>query len=326
MSKNELLLYGEIGRDVTAATVAAALQAAGRARVQVRVHSAGGSLFEGLAIHSRLASHPGGVDITVDGLACSAASLVVMAGKHVAMSQSAWLMLHDPSASLAGGADDLRDMADLLDRTRTACLDIYAGKTGLDRAQLATMMQEETWLDAGQAVELGFANAVVPAAKVAASVDLSRFQFQHVPEGVLEMTTPTETPATLAELRAAMGECDPAFIVAQLEAGATVVQAQAAMILRLRDEASKHQAAPRRHGVAAIPTVPVGSTIRNQDGDFWSAVNELVAAGKSRKDAIARVARECPDLHKEMLLANRHNGSRAECRQWIDDRFHNVLV
>ena len=101
MSKNELLLYGEIGRDVTAATVAAALQAAGRARVQVRVHSAGGSLFEGLAIHSRLASHPGGVDITVDGLACSAASLVVMAGKHVAMSQSAWLMLHDPSASLA---------------------------------------------------------------------------------------------------------------------------------------------------------------------------------------------------------------------------------
>lgn len=192
----EILLYEDIGFyfGISADTFVREVQALGDlTRINLRINSNGGSVFDGISIYNYLKSHKARIEVDIDGLAASIASVVAMSGDEVRIAESAWMMIHEPAGFLFGGAAEFRKEADLLDGLRDTSIDIYMQKASVPRENISDMMAEETWLNAEDAVEYGLADASTPELKVAASVH--KDWFQHVPEKLqIDTTRPTERP------------------------------------------------------------------------------------------------------------------------------------
>lgn len=171
---HEITIYDEIGDwGVTAGQFVNDLAGLRGDEITLRLNSAGGEVFGGIAIYNALRNHPAKVTTYVDGLAASIASVIAMAGDHVEMSPNSTLMIHDAQSAAAGDAADLRQMAELLDKTSNNIASIYAEKTGGQASDWRELMQATTWYDAGEAVDAGLADAVTrrdgaPPAAVAA--------------------------------------------------------------------------------------------------------------------------------------------------------------
>lgn len=155
----ELLIYDAIGfLGVTAERVVQELKAVNGEALTVRINSPGGDVFEGLAIYNALAGRQGETAVQVDGLAASAASIVAMAGERITMQAGSLMMVHHPWAVAIGNAADMRDMAEVLDKIGNGLIDIYAQRTGQSAKDIRGLLDAQTWMDADEAVELGFAD------------------------------------------------------------------------------------------------------------------------------------------------------------------------
>lgn len=156
-----LRLYDSIGFwGVTADDFANAIGDTNRDAVTVRINSPGGDVFDGLAIRSQIAAHPGHVTVVVDGIAASAASFITTAADQVTMMPGSQLMIHDALGLAVDNADGMRGMADLLDLQSDNIADLYTARAGHDRAHWRALMQAETWYLAADAVESGLADTV----------------------------------------------------------------------------------------------------------------------------------------------------------------------
>lgn len=159
----EVVLYGDVGDmwgDGTGFTdrdVIDALADIGPGDVTVRLNSGGGYVKDGVAIYNALRGHPGKVTISVDGIAASSASVIAMAGNSIVMRTGALMMIHDPSGFTFGNAEAHRGTADVLDKMADVIAGVYALRTGEPVAAMRDLMKTETWLDADEAVEFGFA-------------------------------------------------------------------------------------------------------------------------------------------------------------------------
>lgn len=155
--KAEISIFDEIGLfGVSAKEFTAELKSLGKRRVTLRIHSPGGEIFEGHAIYNALRRHPGGVDTANDGLAASMASVLMMAGEKRQMAENAMFMLHNPWSIAFGESKDFTRTANLLDDLKENIVSAYAGRTGMERKKLSSMMDEESWLTAAEALEMGF--------------------------------------------------------------------------------------------------------------------------------------------------------------------------
>jgi ATP-dependent protease ClpP protease subunit len=116
----EVSIYDEIGAyGVSAKSFLDELASLpGDGPLTLRLNSPGGSVFDAVAIYNALKRHPGPVSVWIDGIAASAASYVAMAGDEVVMPENAFLMIHDPSGFVMGTADDMRAMAEALDKIK----------------------------------------------------------------------------------------------------------------------------------------------------------------------------------------------------------------
>lgn len=128
--------------------------------IHLHVNSPGGDVFEGLAIYNGLKNHAARVITHVDGVAASIASVIAMAGDEVRVSEGAFLMIHNPWWMVIGESTDLRKAADLLDKIGDSIAGIYAGVTGKSVKEMLELMAEETWFNAADAQEIGFADQV----------------------------------------------------------------------------------------------------------------------------------------------------------------------
>lgn len=158
----EVLLYDEIGGwfGTWADEFVEELAGITAPRVALRVNSCGGSVFEGIAIANALRAHPANVTVYVDGIAASIASVIALAGDRLVLRPQAQLMIHDASALAIGNAQEMREMADLLDRQSDNLADAYAEKAGGTRDEWRGRMQAETWYTAQEAVDAGLADEV----------------------------------------------------------------------------------------------------------------------------------------------------------------------
>lgn len=154
------------GEGVTAKRVAGALRALGAGPVTVNINSPGGDLFEGLAIYNLLREHKGEVTVQVIGVAASAASIIAMAGDTVQVARSGFLMIHNTWVVAVGNRNDLREYADTLEPFDRAMADIYAARTGAEPKAMAKLMDAETWIGGSDAVEQGFADALLASDQV----------------------------------------------------------------------------------------------------------------------------------------------------------------
>lgn len=126
----------------------------------VRINSYGGAVAEGLAIYNLLKSYAGEVTTICDGFACSAASVVFMAGAKRIMPRSSLLMIHNAWTWASGDADDLRKAADDLEKITQPSVEIYTSVSNLDADEIKSMMDAETWIDADEALDFGFATEI----------------------------------------------------------------------------------------------------------------------------------------------------------------------
>jgi ATP-dependent Clp protease protease subunit len=162
----ELLLYGTIGEDeywddVTAKGFNDDLKSLGNiGKLTVRINSGGGSVFAGMAIYTSLKRFGAKIVVKIDGLAASMASVIAMAGDEVHMPKSAMFMVHNPWTYARGDSNDLRDVADVMDKLREVMLAAYIEKSGMDKQELIALLDAETWLTAEEALEHGFISEI----------------------------------------------------------------------------------------------------------------------------------------------------------------------
>lgn len=162
-----LWIFDDIGGSgVPASQFVENMRAAGDGPVDLFVNSGGGDLFDGLAIMEAIRRHPGHVRVFVDGLAASAASVLICAADEIVVSPSAMIMVHSASSMTAGNARDHRAAADVLDAADQLIADVYAARTGLSVAHWLTAMEHESWYPSADAVSLGLADRVGDAPKL----------------------------------------------------------------------------------------------------------------------------------------------------------------
>lgn len=128
--------------------------------VTVRIHSYGGSCAAATRMYDMLRDYAGTVNVIISGVAASAASVLAMAGDRVEMTPGSLLMAHNPSCIAWGEERDLEDAIQLLRATKDSIVNIYVRKSGLNRKELAKMMDATTWMDAEEALEKGFIDGI----------------------------------------------------------------------------------------------------------------------------------------------------------------------
>lgn len=130
-------------------------------QINVYINSYGGEVAEGLAIYNALKRHSANVTTIADGFACSIASVIFAAGDERLMSEASLLMIHNAWSYANGDSNDLRKQADDLEKITQASIKSYMSITNSSEEKIKQMMDEETWLDGNEAIELGFATRLV---------------------------------------------------------------------------------------------------------------------------------------------------------------------
>ena len=133
----------------------------GSGPVTVWINSPGGDVFAAAQIYNMLMEYTGAVTVKIDGIAASAASVIAMSGGEVLMSPVSMLMIHNPSTVAIGDSVEMLKAKALLDEVKESIINSYELKTGLSRAKLSHLMDNETWMNANKAVELGFADKIM---------------------------------------------------------------------------------------------------------------------------------------------------------------------
>lgn len=179
-------------------------------RLLVHINSPGGNVFEGVSIRALLASHPGGVDVSVEGLAASAASFIATVGEQVTMAEGAMLMVHDPWTIAIGNAAEMQKAAETLDKIAESLVGAYARKSGKSAEEIRAVMRAETWMTADEAVKFGLADSKSDVAAAAYVIPAS-FGFKNPPQpAAAAKQRPTNRLAILERqlelIRAAIGQ------------------------------------------------------------------------------------------------------------------------
>jgi ATP-dependent Clp endopeptidase proteolytic subunit ClpP len=172
----EIYIYDEIGYfGTTAKEFARDLKEINpNGSINLHINSPGGSVTDGIAIYNLLKNHSATVNVIVDGLAASMASVIAMAGDTITIPENALMMIHNPRGGDFGDANGLRKTAEILDKMKAAMTSAYATKTGKDSEEIGALMDDETWMTGSEAFEMGFATQTSEEVLLTASFDISK--------------------------------------------------------------------------------------------------------------------------------------------------------
>ena len=131
-------------------------------KITVKLNSCGGDLYTGIAIHNALKALPGNVNVVVEGIAASAASVIMCAGDTVTVFPGSLIMIHGVSVMLWDymNIPDMKQLIKGMDASERAVAEIYNAKTGIEVDTLRSMMTKETWFTGREALEKGFADTL----------------------------------------------------------------------------------------------------------------------------------------------------------------------
>lgn len=163
----DIQIYGDITSwdwfdgDVSSYTLSKQIEGLECDNINVYINSYGGEVAEGLAIYNQLKRHKAKVKTICDGFACSAASVVFMAGDERVMSSASLLMIHNAWTYTAGNANDLRKQADDLDKITQASINAYLQEVNVTEEELKQMLDDETWITPQEALDMEFITTIV---------------------------------------------------------------------------------------------------------------------------------------------------------------------
>lgn len=178
-----IFVYGEIGTgtgQVSQKFVKSQIDKSAEKYI-VHIFSPGGDVFEGYGIYNAIKNDTAGkpVEVHIEGLCASIATLVAASGQRIVMNKTGQFMIHNPHITdLKGDANKLRSVANQLDQIKSILINVYKIKTGLTVEKLWELYDNETYLTADQAEELGFIDESVDAIKAVAKLDLNNFNME----------------------------------------------------------------------------------------------------------------------------------------------------
>lgn len=195
----EVMLYDDIGAwGISARQFARDLAALGDvSQINLRIHSGGGDVMDGTAMYNILRGHSARVEVYIDGMAASMASVVAMAGDVIYMPANSMMMIHKPWGGQVGDADDMREYADLLDKVEGTLVQAYARKSGKSVDEIAALLKVTTWMDGNEAVAAGFADQVLEPIKAAAQLNSKRLEeYTSMPPHMKTLMNPRNSVST----------------------------------------------------------------------------------------------------------------------------------
>lgn len=164
----DLYIYGDITSyewnesDVSAWGFKKELEELGEiSELNVHINSYGGETFQGLAIYNLLKQHKAQINVYVDGIAASSASIIAMAGDKIYMPKTSLMMIHNCWKWAVGNSKELRKTADDMDKVAIAYKEAYLSKINITEDELDKLLDEETYLTADECIEMGFADEIV---------------------------------------------------------------------------------------------------------------------------------------------------------------------
>ncbi|SCI45790.1 ATP-dependent Clp protease proteolytic subunit [uncultured Clostridium sp.] len=163
----DIQIYGDITSwdwyesDVSSYTLSKQIEGLECDVINVYINSYGGEVAEGLSIYNQLKRHKAKVKTVCDGFACSAASVIFMAGDERVMSTASLLMIHNAWTYASGNAKELRKQADDLDVITQASINAYMQEVNITEEELKQMLDNETWIAPQEALEKGFITTIV---------------------------------------------------------------------------------------------------------------------------------------------------------------------
>lgn len=173
-SDADLYIYGDIvsyrfdDSEVSANSLKSDLELLGElSNINVHINSYGGDTFQGLAIYNLLKKHNAKVNIFVDGIAASSASIIAMAGDKVYMPRTSLMMIHNCWTYAIGNAEELRKVAEDMDKIAEAYKSAYMSKVNISKDKLDELLTKETYLTADECIQMGFADEILEDEKFA---------------------------------------------------------------------------------------------------------------------------------------------------------------
>jgi ATP-dependent protease ClpP protease subunit len=179
-------IHGEIGDGDARAEPLGNFLRANRGPVTVTINSVGGHAHEGGAMLGELERH-GHATCIVEGMAASAASLLMMGGRTVVLHPAAMVMIHEPSGLSYGPAEAHRYAAGVLDKMTLVYAEAYARLTGNPLELVRKWMADETWLNAEEALALNFCDRIEGAEATVAFAAYDYSKFRHAPAQLVQL-------------------------------------------------------------------------------------------------------------------------------------------
>jgi ATP-dependent protease ClpP protease subunit len=216
--------------EISAAMVREQLPENGTEPIAVKIHSEGGSVFEGFAIHDAFAAYQGPKALSIESSAFSIASFIACAFDDVEISSNGYMMLHNPYAAVEGDDEDFARQSEMLGKLKTSMVSAYASRSGKSEDEIKAILKNETYLNAQQSVEMGLAKRIagqpvigrafakvktMPHGVVAALFGAGSDGENRETEGKPMSTAPVA--ATIQEIKAAYPKAKSDFIVKCLE-------------------------------------------------------------------------------------------------------------
>lgn len=191
--RGEIYVYESIGEGwfggITAKSFSDSVKELGSVdAMDIYINSPGGSVFDGISIYNQIKRFSGEKIVHIDGIAASIASVIAMAGDTINIAENGMMMIHDPWGFVIGTSGEMRKYADSLDKVRDTILTTYVSKTGGDEKQIAAWMDAETWMNAAESVERGFATKTTEEKAMKAEFPMLS-KFNNVPDALKQQAT-----------------------------------------------------------------------------------------------------------------------------------------
>lgn len=339
-NRNTITLYGEIGvgRNTSAAFKERLALANRDERLIVKLDTVGGNVLDGIGIRDAISEWPAGATVVVEPVALSIGSYVLTGADRVEMSQNGYIMVHNPTLGHEGDDEEFERAAGLLKKMKAQLVKSIADRTGKEVDEVTSMLKQETWIDANEALEMGLVDALIdPAesrsvtedklpAKVVASLKVSGRQ-----AGESTLPVGKNMSINLAKhLKAKWGKAVKAeFIAKAVEVEMTPEQADEEMLKELlaENDMLKAQLVEKDEELAAAKAemekkpveAPVakstgvkpvarlaspgsaGGTSLSAKARWDQAISAKLSTGMDKAKALSAVNRENPGLRQEML-------------------------
>jgi len=173
----DVYIFDEIGAyGINAQSFLEEIKSHKNSPINLHINCVGGDVFDGMAIYNILKKRTATTTVYIEGIAASMGSVIALAADNVVMAENSLFMIHNAWGGAMGEAKEMKKTANLLDKISGEIADIYVKKTKLPYDKVKEMMDEETWLNAQEALELGFIDSISDAIKVAAKYDVSKFK------------------------------------------------------------------------------------------------------------------------------------------------------